>query len=150
MADVLVFQSASWPADRADDPEGTEDSWGRALLLQILRGVSGRHFVMEGEPTLEGPGYTVNLTVDGTDVSAHLTWLPAPPGFSRDVWTLQVVRSGQWIRRVVEWLSRRPDQTVEATLIAIHEYLSRRPREFSEIQLCSWPELGVAVLGGHS
>lgn len=143
MGDVLVFQSASFPAARAGDP-GVSDfkAAGIECLEYILEAIRGDAIAFEGSPVAEGSGCGTYVQWLGISVGLHLTWYPAGPSHSpqRDAWTLQTWPCG-WLHRLLPRGRRRSDAAANAVSEAVERVLRERPAEFSEVRRCSWQDL---------
>lgn len=144
MDDVIAFQSASFPAEAASDPTpGQTQARAIECLRFILASVTGEAISVQLNPVKEGSGSTAFVESHGTCVAIHLTWHPAGPprAKKRDTWTIQVGRSGGWMRDVVRRVRGRPDRGLDAVFAALLSFLRERTEEFSEVRVCAWRDL---------
>jgi hypothetical protein len=143
MDDVLAFQSASFPAARAGDPDASEfEAAGIECLKCIVEEIRGDALAVEVPPLAEDSGCSAIVRWLGTGVVLHLEWFPAGPprGQQRDVWTLQVWPSG-WLHRLLPRGRRRSDDAARAVAAAVERVLRERTAEFSEVRRCTWQDL---------
>lgn len=143
MDEVLAFQSATFPAHLASDPDATPEASGRACLQYILDGIQGPTISARGEPISEGSGFTAVVDSLGTTVAIHLTWFAEGPprGTTRDVWTIQIWRTGGLLRDLMRRIRGKEDQGLQAVTASVTRLLRERAEEFSELRECTWKDL---------
>lgn len=146
MGDVIAFQSASFPAQRAGDPDASEaEAAGVACLEYILDAIGSHGIRIQGGPpsaVAEDSGCSGIVELEQARVVIHLEWFPAGPprGQQRDVWTLQVWPSGS-LRRALPSHRLRGDDVANAVADVLERVLRGLPGEFSEVQRCTWADL---------
>ena len=144
MDEVFAFQSASFPAGHASDPN-TEESCasGLACLQYIVDAIRSETMCVRVAPIAEGSGCTAILRVHGASVALHLTWFPAgPPGSrSQDVWTLQIWPQEGWLRGALRKALGRDAPDVDEVERAVEDVLRGRSDEFSDVRICTWRDL---------
>lgn len=143
MDDLIAFQSSSFPASRAGDPESSElEAAGVECLTVILAAIRGDAITLKVPPSAEGSGCSAIVVLRGTDIVVHLTWFPAGSRGAqhRDLWTLQAGPSG-WLCRLLPSGRRRSDEAGHDVMAIVERALRARPAEFTEVRRCTWRDL---------
>ena len=141
--DVLVFQSVSFPAADAGDPEKPTEAMGTTCLQHILEGVVGGSLSVWVEPLTEGSGATAVVESFGSHVNIHLTWFPMGKsgGETRDIWTLQFWLNESLLRKLFGRSRGQEDPGFRATVDAVCDFLRGHGEEFTEVHWCNWADL---------
>ncbi len=146
--EVLVFESALFPASKASDPDLSEDEWGKACLRYILDAIEAPSIRDTGVEITSDDGSGFFALVESLDshVWIHLAWYPATPGRTRDLWTVQIYRAWSlrlWLGGLLRKILRREDEgeSVNCVIAAVTDLLRARSEEFSDVRVCAWKEL---------